>query len=46
MQFELLDKMMRVFETAHDHYVLPGIYMGARLDGRNFIRLIKEKYHF
>ena len=46
MQFELLDKMMRVFETARDHYVLPGIYIVVRLDGRNFTRLTKEKHHF
>ena len=46
MQFEKLDKMMRVYETAHDRSVLPGIYMVARLDGRNFTRLTKEKHQF
>ncbi len=46
MEFNELDAMMRVFETAHDYSVLPGIYMVARLDGRNFTRLTKEKYQF
>jgi tRNA(His) 5'-end guanylyltransferase len=32
---------MRVYETAHDHCVLPGIYMVARLDGRGFTKLTK-----
>ena len=46
MRFQELDNRMRVFETAHDYSVLPGIYMVARLDGRNFTRLTKEKHHF
>ncbi len=46
MKFDDLDTKMRVFETAHDHCVLPGIYMVARLDGRNFTRLTKEVHHF
>jgi hypothetical protein len=41
MQFEALDRMMRVFETAHDHCVLPGLWMVARLDGRSFTRLAR-----
>lgn len=40
------DTQMRVFETAHDHCVLPGLYMIARLDGRNFTRLTKEVHPF
>lgn len=32
MDFDSFDKRMRVFETAHDHCVLPGIWMVARLD--------------
>ena len=43
MQFKILDEMMRVYETTHDYSVLPGIYIIARLDGRNFTRLTKEK---
>ena len=26
MRFDDLDKQMRVYETAHDHRVLPGLY--------------------
>lgn len=37
---------MRVFETAHDDRVLPGIYLVARLDGRRFTRLTREIYPF
>ncbi len=33
---------MRVFETASDLCVLPGIYMVARIDGRHFHTLTKE----
>ncbi|HCF58164.1 MAG TPA: guanylyltransferase [Myxococcales bacterium] len=39
MKFEQLDRKMRVFETAHDHCVLPGLYMVARIDGRSFSSL-------
>jgi tRNA(His) guanylyltransferase len=46
MKFEELDAKLRVFETAHDLCVLPGIYMVARIDGRNFTRLTKEVYKF
>jgi len=42
MKFDDLDKQMRVFETSHDFCVLPGLYMIARLDGRNFTTLTKE----
>ncbi len=37
---------MRVYETAHDYCVLPGMYMVARLDGRSFTRLTKEMHQF
>jgi tRNA(His) guanylyltransferase len=46
MKFDELDQKMRVFETAHDHCVLPGIFVVARLDGRNFTRLTKEVHNF
>jgi tRNA(His) 5'-end guanylyltransferase len=46
VNFDELDRRMRVFETAHDHCVLPGIYMVARLDGRTFTRLTKEVQQF
>lgn len=46
MKFDELDSRMRVFETAHDHCVLPGLYIVARLDGRSFTRLTKEVHQF
>ena len=42
MKFTELDSRMRVFETASDLCVLPGIYMVARIDGRHFHTLTKE----
>jgi tRNA(His) 5'-end guanylyltransferase len=41
MKFEQLDRRMRVYETAHDHCVLPGIHMVARIDGRSFSHLTR-----
>jgi tRNA(His) guanylyltransferase len=35
-----------VFETAHDRSVLPGMFLVARIDGRNFTRLTKETHNF
>jgi tRNA(His) guanylyltransferase len=46
MKFDELDSKMRVFETAHDYCVLPGIHIVARLDGRSFTRLTKEVQDF
>jgi tRNA(His) 5'-end guanylyltransferase len=46
MKFDDLDVQMRVYETVHDQYVLPGLYMVARLDGRSFTRLTKEEHAF
>lgn len=46
MSFDELDKRMRIFETATDLCVLPGITMVARLDGRSFTRLTKEVCKF
>jgi len=46
MKFDELDDIMRVFETSHDHCVLPGIYMVARIDGRSFTTLTKAKGKF
>ena len=42
MNFDELDRRMRVFETAADLCVLPEISMVARLDGRSFTRLTKD----
>ena len=46
MKFDELEKRMRIFETVHDHCVLPGLFMVARIDGRNFTRLAREIHHF
>jgi tRNA(His) 5'-end guanylyltransferase len=46
MKFDELDARMRVYETAHDLCVLPGLSMVARLDGRGFTRLTKEVHPF
>lgn len=46
MTFDELDKRMRVYEMAHDHCVLPGLWIVARLDGRGFTRLTKETCGF
>lgn len=43
MNFKDLDTQMRVFETAHDHCVLPGMWLVARLDGRSFTKLTREQ---
>ncbi|EGO64679.1 tRNA(His) guanylyltransferase Thg1 family protein [Acetonema longum] len=46
MKFSDFDIKMRVYETAHDYCVIPGVYMAARIDGRSFTRLTKEVYQF
>ena len=46
MKFDDLDKKMRAYETAHDHCVMPEMYMVARIDGRSFTRLTKEVHKF
>lgn len=46
MKFNEIDARLRVFETAHDHCALPGLYLVARLDGRGFTRLTKEVHPF
>ncbi|MCA9657152.1 MAG: guanylyltransferase [Myxococcales bacterium] len=46
MRFDELDQAMRVYETAHDLCVLPGLFMVARLDGRGFTKLTKERHDF
>jgi len=46
MKFDELDQSMRVFETAHDQRVLPGVFMVARVDGRGFTKLTKERHAF
>lgn len=46
MKFSDLDNKLRIYETAHDFCVPPNIYMVARIDGRSFTRLTKEKQNF
>jgi len=46
MKFDDLDQKMRIFEELNDQYVLPNIYVVARLDGRSFTRLTKEVHKF
>ncbi|SEA32509.1 tRNA(His) guanylyltransferase Thg1 family protein [Microbulbifer marinus] len=46
MKFDELDKKMRIYETANDHRVLPGIYMVARIDGRCFTALTRDRHRF
>jgi len=41
MKFNELDKKMRIYESAHDHSVIPGVYIVARIDGRCFTTLTK-----
>ncbi len=42
MKFDELDSKMRVFETAHDYCVLPGIYIGKNIKKKD-ITLLKMK---
>jgi tRNA(His) 5'-end guanylyltransferase len=46
MNFDEFDRGMRVFETNADHCVLPHVYIVARLDGRGFTKLTKERHPF
>jgi tRNA(His) guanylyltransferase len=46
MKFEQLDRRMRVYETAHDHCVLPGLHMVARIDGRSFSHFTRVSQKF
>ena len=42
MKFDDFDKQMRIYENSLDQYILPDMYLVARLDGRSFTRLTKE----
>ncbi len=46
MRFDDFDKEMRVYEESLDQYVLPEVFIAARLDGRSFTRLTKEICQF
>lgn len=46
MNFDALERRMRRYETVHDQCVLPETFCVARLDGRNFTRLLREQHKF
>lgn len=46
MNFDELDKKMRIYEQSIDRCIHPDMYLVARLDGRNFSRLTKEVCNF
>lgn len=46
MKFEELDKKLRYFETVNDLCALPGLHLVARIDGRGFTKLTKERHQF
>lgn len=46
MKFTQLDRRMRVYETSHDHRVLPGLHMVVRIDGRSFSTLTADTERF
>lgn len=42
MNFDELDKEMRVYEQSIDQYISPNTYIVARIDGRNFTKLTRD----
>ncbi len=46
MNFDELDKKMRIYEQSLDQVLVPDMYMVARLDGRSFTKLTKEVCKF
>ena len=46
MKFKEFDREMRVYEESLDQFILPDMYIAARLDGRSFTRLTKELCDF
>lgn len=46
MKFDELEEKLRIYETAGDRIVLPGLFIVARIDGRGFTRLTKEVCDF
>ena len=45
-KFDEFDKVMRVYEESLDQFMLPDLFIAARLDGRSFTRLTKEVCQF
>ena len=46
MNFDAFDRRMRRYETIHDQCALPDLYLVARLDGRGFTQLTRERQKF
>ena len=46
MKFDDLDNKMRIYETSQDRWVLPNMYIVARIDGRSFTKLTKDTHKF
>lgn len=46
MNYDELDRQMRVYEESLDQVLLPELYLVARLDGNRFTRLTKEVCNF
>lgn len=46
MLFDDIDKRMRMFETSNDRFVIPEVYIIARIDGRGFTKLTKKTCNF
>ena len=46
MKFDEFDRKMRVYEESLDQYILPDMYIVARLDGRSFTNLTKKTCNF
>lgn len=46
MKFDDFDRKMRIYEESLDQYILPDMYILARLDGRSFTKLTKEVCQF
>lgn len=46
MKFDEFDRQMRIYEESLDQYILPDMYIVARLDGRSFTKLTKEVFKF
>lgn len=46
MKFDEFDKQMRIYEESLDQYILPDMYIVARLDGRSFTNLTKKTCNF
>ena len=46
MKFDDFDRQMRIYEESLDQYILPDMYLVARLDGRSFTKLTKKICQF